>query len=288
MKFNFKMKLFFLLSLLFSTIAHAGDLKILSWNVFMLPKPIKFTLQAERTPLIINELIKSQADVIFLQEAFQSEFREQLFKKTKQSYPYQYYLDRQPGTMTVYGSGVYLLSRYPFKILHKVYFDDCAKADCFASKGTFLVELTTPAGQKAQFAPTHLQSNDAFSAIRLKQLADINAIFSISAQNGVSQFLIGDLNIDGLSGTEYKTALDYMHMASSPLEGEPGYSNGFPTICYNKPGDDKKEWIDHIWMKPIISTARVLNKRVRPYSAVLEGKDCPLSDHYAIEATLKL
>lgn len=254
----------------------------------MLPKPIKFSMQAERTPLIIDELIKSKADVIFLQEAFQSEFREQLNKKLKQTYPHQFYLDRQPSTMTVYGSGVFLLSRHPFKVLHKVYFDDCAKADCFASKGTFLAEMTTAKGQKAQFAPTHLQSNGSLSAIRLKQLADINAIFSINAQNGVPQFLIGDLNIDGLSGTEYKTALDYMHMSSSPLEGEPGYTNGFPTICYTKPGDDTKEWIDHIWMKPIISTARVLNKRVRPYNGVLEGKECPLSDHYAVEATIKL
>lgn len=254
----------------------------------MLPKPIKFTLQAERTPLIINELLKSKADVIFLQEAFQSEFREQLQKKLKQAYAYHYYLDRQPGTLTVYGSGVYLLSRYPFKTLQKVYFDDCAKADCFASKGTLLVELTTPSGNKVQFAPTHLQSNDALSAIRLKQLADINAIFSIHAQNGVPQFLIGDLNIDGLNGSEYKSALEYMHMSSSQLDGELKYTNGFPTICYNKPGDDKKEWIDHVWLKPIISTARVQNKRVIPYSGILEGKNCPLSDHYAVEATLKL
>ncbi len=253
----------------------------------MLPKPIKFSLQAERTPLIIDELFKSKADVIFLQEAFQIEFREQLLEKLKATYPHHYYLDRQPNTLTVYGSGVYLLSRHPFKILHKVYFDDCANADCFASKGTFLAEIKTPSGQKAQFAPTHLQASGALAAIRLKQLADINAIFSINAQNGVSQFLIGDLNIDGLSGTEYKTALDYMHMSSSPLEGDPGYTNGFPTICYTKPGDDNKEWIDHIWMKPSISTARVLNKRVRPYIGVLEGKECPLSDHYAIEATIK-
>ncbi len=254
----------------------------------MLPKPIKFSLQAERTPLIIDELLKSQADVIFLQEAFQLEFRDELLKKLKKIYTHQYYLDRQPGTLTVYGSGVYLLSRYPFKILHKVYFDDCAKADCFASKGTFLAEMTTPSGQKVQFAPTHLQSNDAQSAIRLKQLADINAVFTINAQNGVPQFLIGDLNIDALDGTEYKTALDYLHMSSTPLEGEPGYTNGFPTICYNKPGDDKKEWIDHIWLKPIISNARVSNKKVRPFSGILEGKNCPLSDHYAVEAILKL
>ena len=254
----------------------------------MLPKPIKFSLQAERTPLIINELEKSKADVIFLQEAFQSEFRQKMLNKLKSLYPHQFYLHRQPNTLTVYGSGVYLLSRHPFKILDKVYFDDCANADCFASKGTFLVEITTPAGQKVQFAPTHLQASGALAAMRLKQLADINAIFAINAQNGVPQFLIGDLNIDGLSGSEYKTALDYMNMTSTPLEGEPGYTNGFPTICYTKPGDDNKEWIDHIWLKPIISTARVLNKRVRPYNGVLEGKECPLSDHYAVEATIQL
>ncbi len=282
------MKTLLLLALFISPLSHAQEIKVLSWNVFMLPKPIKFSLQELRTPLIINEIIKSNADVIFLQEAFQGEFRDELEKKTDKTHPHHFYLPRQPDTITVYGSGVHILSRFPFKILHKVYFDDCAGADCFASKGSFLVEVTTPNGQKAQFAPTHLQANGANAAIRMKQLQDINAIFSISAQNGVPQFLIGDLNIDALEGTEFKTAISYMHMTSTPLEGEPGYTNGFPISCYTKPGDDQKEWIDHIWLKPIISNAKVLGKRVRPYNGILEGKDCPLSDHYAVEATIKL
>ena len=52
----------------------------------MLPKPIKFSLQAERTPLIINEMIKSQADVIFLQEAFQKRLNDIDYENIKFKY----------------------------------------------------------------------------------------------------------------------------------------------------------------------------------------------------------
>ncbi len=282
------MKILLVFFLMLSSLSFAQEIKVLSWNVFMLPRPIKFSLQAERTPLIISEMLKSNADIIFLQEAFQNKFQKEVLKKTKQQYPHQFYLGRESGSFTVYGSGVYLLSRYPFKILNKVYFDDCTGADCFASKGTFLAEFTIPDGPKIQFAPTHMQAGGKNSAIRLKQLSDINSILSINAQNGVPQILIGDLNIDALEGDEFKTALDFMHMNSTPLEGEPGYTNGFPTICYTKPGDDHKELIDHIWLKPLISTAKVYHQKVRPFSGKLDGKECPLSDHYAVEAIIKL
>lgn len=290
MKFNFMMKAFLVFLFLLPGLSHAERLKILTWNVFMLPKPIKFSLQKERTPLIIDKILKNDSDIVFLQEAFHGAFLKEVLKKTSKTYPHQFYLGRQPGSLTVYGSGVYIMSRFPMTILRKVYFDDCAKADCFASKGSFVAEVTMPDGKRLHFAPTHLQSGgkENAEAIRFKQLQDINLIITLGTQNGVPQFLIGDLNIDALQGEEFHRAISYMNMTSTPLEGEPGHTNGFPVLCYPKPGNDEREWIDHVWLNPMSSNARVISKRALPFHGVLKDQECPLSDHYAVEAVIQI
>lgn len=269
---------------------HAEDVKLLSWNIFMLPKPIKFSHQKERTDLIIKEINNSDFDLIILQEAFAGEFQKKVKKNASKKFPHQYYLKRQNGSLTVYGSGVYYLSRFPINVLKETYFSECAKADCFASKGSPLVEVSLPSGKKIQVASTHLQAghNDQSSEIRFKQLTQIQMMMLPSIRMGVPQFLIGDLNIDALHGTDYQKALKHLNMTSGPLEGDLQYTNGYPIDCYEKPGDDQKEWIDHIFLFQNNVNVQVASKKVRPFNGMINNKECPLSDHWAVEAVIKL
>lgn len=270
--------------------AFAEEVKLLTWNVFMLPKPIKFSYQKERTDLIIKEILASPYDVIVLQEAFAGEFQEKTKKLTSKKYPHQFYLKRKPGSLTVYGSGVYYLSRIPMKELDSVYFNDCAKADCFASKGSALMEFTLPSGKKFQVASTHLQAghNENSSKIRFNQLKQIQGMMLPKLTFGVPQFLVGDLNIDANHGNDYNRALTMLAMTSGPLQGELNYTNGYPIECYEKPGDDQKEWIDHIFTFANAVPVQVLAKKVRPFNGLINHKECPLSDHWGVEATLSL
>jgi endonuclease/exonuclease/phosphatase family metal-dependent hydrolase len=281
---------FLLILFILVNVAHAEDVKLFSWNIFMLPKPIKFSLQAERTDLIVDLIKKSGDDVIILQEAFSGDFRAKLNYRTSKIYPYQYYLNRKFFSFDVYGSGVYYLSRYPMKVLSHTYYSDCTKADCFASKGSALIEITLPSGKAFQIAGTHLQAGqkELSREIRMKQLEQVKSLLSASAKKNVPQFLIGDLNLDALNNPDYLKGLHLMNMSSGPLEGDLSYTNGFPITCYEKPGDDKKEWLDHIWLKPNESLAQVFRKKVRPHIGTIEGMDCPLSDHWAIEAILSI
>ncbi len=276
--------------LLMSTMAFAEEVKIFSWNVFMLPKPIKFSHQQERTDLIIKLINASDDEIIILQEAFSGDFRSKLSERTIKKFPYQYYLDRKTFSFDVYGSGVYYLSRYPLKVLDDVYYNDCTKADCFASKGTSVVEFTLPSGKKIQIAGTHLQAGqkELSRDIRMKQLGQVKLALSSFEKAGVPQFLIGDLNIDAIHSPDYNKALGFMNMVSGPLEGDLTYTNGYPITCYEKPGDDTKEWIDHIFMKSNGSLSQTLHRKVRPYLGNIKGTECPLSDHWGVEAVLSL
>jgi len=280
----------FLIMLSLMSFAYAEEVKVFSWNIFMLPKPIKFSYQIERTDLIIDLVKSSSDDVIVFQEAFSGDFRAKLKDRTAKKYPYQYYLNRKCFSFDVYGSGVYYLSRFPMKILSHTYYKDCTKADCFASKGTAIAEFTLPSGKKFQIAGTHLQAGqkELSHEIRMKQLGQVKAILSGVAKKGIPQFLIGDLNIDAISSPDYQKALELLDMKSGPLEGDLPYSNGFPITCYQKPGDDKKEWLDHIFLKSNESGAQVFHKQIRPYFGQIDGVDCPLSDHWGVEAILSI
>lgn len=277
-------KFFLIIGLLIVSHAQAESLRVLTWNVFMLPKPIKWSMQEERAKTIINEISKRNNDVVVLQEAFDWKFQAQLRMKLRKQYPYQFYLGRKFVSFTVYGSGVYYLSKYPFKNVKNIFFNDCGMADCLASKGTALLEFKF-GNKNIQIASTHMQAGGQpkYVQVRSRQLSQIKNMFQNVHRAGVPQFLIGDLNIDGLLDEEYLRALDYLEMSSTPLEGELPYSNGFPTLCYSKPGDDNRQWLDHVFVR---GNGSVSEKKVIPFYGKFRNRTCALSDHHGVEAVL--
>lgn len=277
----------FCLMLAVSSFVHADEVRLLTWNVFMLPKPIKFSLQAERTPLIIKQLKNSQYDVIVLQEAFAKSFREQLKTHLFPKFPFHHYLGRKIGSLTVYGSGVYLLSKFPIVSTEHVYYSECAKADCFASKGTLLATLRLPSGKHFQIAGTHLQAGRKNFNIRTRQLQQVKNLMKENAKPDQPLVYVGDMNIDALKGTEFDSALQLLGMSSAKLEGPLNYTGGYPIECYRKPGANAKKWIDHVWTQAG-SSLKITSLKVRPYLEIIYEKECPLSDHYGVEAVLTL
>lgn len=277
-----------LMMLMIPTFALSQELNILTWNTFMLPKPLKFSYQDERSKIIKEQLKASNYDVVFLQESFSPYFRLDL-KATKSKYPYQALLDNlgSGDWRHVMNSGLYILSRYPFKVLGKTYFRNCAGADCYSSKGALLAEFTVGL-KKVQIGTTHLQSGGTRSRnIRTKQLNMINALFEKYREPGVSQILTGDLNISS-ADDEFTQTLSTLEMESSPLEGTLQHTSGFPVTCYCKPGGNTPDWIDHVLVRPNHSVTQVLHKKVRSFRGMIKGRECDLSDHYGIEATIRL
>lgn len=286
------MKKILVILLLLPVLAFAEEVKLLTWNVFMLPRPINFSRQKERTALIGKALLETDYDIILLQEAFVGRFRKDVSRIIGHKYPYQDHLAKSRRLLHFLNSGLYIASRYPFEVLGWHYFNECTNIDCLSSKGVLLVEVTTPKGKKVQIAMSHMQAWDDKKAVetRKNQIEEIKTLLDTYSRPNVPQILAGDLNIDGKVDLEYPAALATLQMISTSLKGPILASNGFKVDCYKTPGGHSDgQWLDHFWLRAQGTESVIFDKKVRPFFAVMKGdKECSLSDHYAVEATLKL
>lgn len=289
------MRFFVLFLLAFSLEAFAQNVSVLTWNTFLIPPPFNSTKQEERADLMAKKLMAMNDDIIFFQEAFFDTKREQIIRELISVYPYVAIPHEGHGFFQLTGSGLFIVSKYPMKVLDQVIFDDCAGTDCLASKSAILVEITLPDGQKGktiQMVNTHLQAWNGTHeiAIRRKQLRQIKEMMSANAKLGVAQVLVGDLNINGKLETEYTDSLILMEMTSAPLEGRFDSSNGFSTSdCFENPGGAPEgEWIDHLWLNSNGTDTEIHAKKVVPILDQLGIKLCPLSDHHAVRAQIEV
>ncbi len=270
-----------------SMVAQAKDVRFLSWNVFMLPKPIKYSLQVTRTKHIIQELKRVPHDIVLLQEAFDEGFKGRVRSDLKEAFPHQYYLPKEYILYPVMGSGVYVLSKLPFEILGSTYFNACGSADCLASKGALLLEFTLPSGEEFQIATTHLQSDAYYAHTRVSQLLQIKQLFREHLKALVPQLLIGDLNVNADDG-EFRSVQALMQMDAFGLRGDLKHTFGFKNECYPTEWG-KLEWIDHALIDsqgPLLQSTDL--KVVQFEFETKSKKKCALSDHHAIEGEIRV
>ena len=206
-----------------------------------------------------------------------------LMREMSQTYPYSFYLKRDGKIKHVFGSGLLIMSRYPFKVLDKVYFKKCGDFDCFAAKGSVVIETTLPSGKVVQFAPTHLQAKAPYGKVRISQLNQIKQMLKKYERPEVPQIVLGDLNIDVVE-PEFAEGLQIMDMEPMQLVGPIKSTNGRTTDCYQAAGSNK-QWIDHFWISQNTYNNRS-TMEVRDLEFQYNGKICPSSDHHAIEARI--
>lgn len=270
--------------------AWSQEIKVMTWNTYLIPPPWNNTKQADRTEVMAEKLPSMEHDVMFFQEAFYDKKRNDLIKATKVSHPYSAIPKKGKKIKQIQDSGLFVVSKHPMEIVDQVIFKDCDNADCLSSKTALMVEVTLPGGKKVQMINTHMQASEQPKsiAIRKKQFEEIKAMMAKHQKPGVAQILLGDLNVNGNDGNEYGESLKLMEMDSTPLDGDVKGTNGFDTgECFKKTGDGKEEWLDHIWVKNNKSDVKVKSKRVLKMMGNLNDCDCPLSDHHAVEAVIK-
>ena len=269
----------------------AQEVKLLTWNTFLIPPPWNITKQKIRTQIMLKQLPKLEHEIIFFQEAFYDGPRKKIIRAMKNTHPYSAVPKKGKKIYQIQDSGLFAVSKYPMVLKDVVIFQNCAKVDCLSSKSAMLVEVTFPSQRKVQFINTHLQAwnETKIYAIRRKQLTDIKNMMNRHYHPEIPQILVGDLNSDGNLAWEYNESLMYLNMNSGNLMGELGSTNGYSTEgCFKKPGEDGPgEWLDHFWINATAS-ASIHSRKVLPIEGNLKGKWCPLSDHYALEAVLSL
>jgi len=264
--------------------SRASSLKILSWNIYMLPYISLFNHNADRAKVIADKLEHSDYQIIVFQEAFSNKCRNILAKRLAKEYPYQYGPANKCYMPFRTSSGLWVVSKIPLKQLDKIKFSISRGFDIIASKGAVLFQGDFR-GSKFQLLTTHLQADNSH-LVREKQCSEIKEhLLNQYFNSNIPQLICGDFNIDMDDQPNYKIMLSTLGANNGEISGDVKftYDEINNNLARNAMGEKKvidyilvrnEQWIDHI------------ERKIQTFYARIGQKSSNLSDHYAMEASI--
>ncbi len=263
------------------------SLKILSWNIYMLPRFIMQTGKLRRARAIGQELRDSDYDVIIFQEAFHAGTRQILKGYLKKNFPYRVGPANKKMGFGV-NSGVWIFSKHPIKEHHVVEFDDCyGIVDCWARKGALLATIDYN-GKEVQVLGTHMQASGA-SDVRVKQYNQIaKDLIEPHSKEGVPLFACGDYNISNKNTSVYEDMLKTLNVEDGDLLSEDKATSNSKLndmSGYHRYGG-REEVIDYIFYKANKIKTSFFYRGVPKIKRRWNKKHEDLSDHNPVEAII--
>lgn len=267
------------------TKTNSDSLTILSWNIYLLPKWTTWFQShrnhswRKRTEEICRFLQSQQADVIVLQEAFNSEAVEIIKEKLQDDY---FFISDQFNKDNLFktNSGLLILSKFPINRMKSIAFENCASDDCLASKGAFCVSFNYQM-KSFQLVGTHLQSDykypSQYESIRKKQLEQIQTAFTIDDSLSTI-FYCGDFNID------YYHTKESSHMIQQLNVTRPSVSDGQYTWQNYSQTAIERFYYDYC-LVGMQDNKNEANYKVQIIQATDSLSDVKPSDHYPVSLT---
>ncbi len=273
--------------------SHEG-LKVLSWNVYMLPmklpSPKVKTGQQERTDSIMKLLNNSDYDILVLQEVFDKRIRRRFRAELADEFPYRYgpaFVGK--GIKT--NSGLFVASRYPMTVIDSIRFEECKGVDCSGRKGALMIEVEKD-GITYQLMNTHMNSGGGqkFRDVRLKQYVQLyNDLIKKYEKPGVVQLLCGDFNTRKREWHYYEEMLKRLDCQDGDVTNE-------RKLTFDDLNNSliKKEIeisvLDYILLRQNGVRIKNMERRIQTFRANWhkKGKHTDLSDHYAMEMHIVL
>jgi endonuclease/exonuclease/phosphatase family metal-dependent hydrolase len=260
------------------------QLKILSWNIYMLPYLSLFNRNGHRAEIIGNQLMDSDYQIIVFQEAFSSKCRNILRKKLIEKYPYQY----GPANATLWpfktNSGLWILSTIPLKELKQIRFHTATGFDRIARKGAVLFEGIYN-NMNFQLLATHLQSESP-TKIAAAQCAEIAGLLKEFYTPDKPQLICGDFNTEMSDTKNYRRMLKTLDADNGELDGKLKVTYDEENNTLAKRTNGKGEIIDYILTRNTHLIDHIKRNVIEFYHSELEYHS-HLSDHYAMEATVR-
>jgi endonuclease/exonuclease/phosphatase family metal-dependent hydrolase len=249
----------------------------------MLPAVAVRPGKRDRAYAIVEELKKSDFDVIVFQEAFLPAARRIIEKGLKDKYAYNYGPANNSGVSFKANSGIWVLSNRPLQVLGTVQFNDCSGIDCWARKGAMLLEGVAN-GKKFQILGTHLQSENA-EAVREKQMDQIFVELLLKyREQDVPQIVCGDLNTESDMKEHYCTMLDCLDAEDGSMESvEKCTYDGVNNEIAQSYGAKTKFTLDYILLRA--NGAKM--KTVKRFVSIMKKGKKHLSDHYGVICEVK-
>ena len=297
-----KMTLFFLLaavlhfSLSASNISLLSDdsvsgtipgLRILSWNIGMLPVIDLFSDKDDRAEAIASVLKSSDYDIIVFQEAFSSAGRSILRHILHEKYPYTYGPVNRSFLSLKCNSGIWIISRMPLSVKKEIEFTSSAGFDGFARKGAILLEgrfMSIP----FQLLATHLQDDSYPQYIREQQLNEMyDKLILPFSDPGIPQIICGDFNTNNKVSEYYNGMLDRLNAEDGEISGKVKITfDDESNDAYRSAHPDPRQ-IDYILVRNSYFINRIIRKISVLKSSWGKGKEY-LSDHNGVEASIEL
>lgn len=281
--------------------ASEKQIRVLCWNTWLVPFGARDL--ARRSEKIPEKL--TGYDIVGLQEVWRDQDRKRFVETLRDEY-------HVVGPESCWGhrrSGLMLLSRFPIENCWSTEYEDESGTDAFMNKGALYVRLRLDDGKRLDVIVTHVQANDPFSFSapkdRERQIAALEMFIAKHKESEIPRLVMGDFNIDGLPSdperdtgersAEYEdlmsalggtSDMDLFRQATKcrSRSQRVTYDSDYNPLA--RLGRSRETRLDYLLTHnpdPKRSIA-CLEVAVRRFTY---GKDnCPLSDHYAIEAIL--
>lgn len=274
-----------------------AEVRLLSWNIQMLPFPASPHGKAKRARAIARILQEQEYDVVVFQEAFKRRSRRILRRELREVLPHQTAVLNKKAISIKVSGGVMIFSRHPIDSVHQIRFTKRKGFDKYARKGAMLAEITVR-GRKIQVLGTHLQAFGTDDILISQYHQMRRELLDRHARPNVPQFLLGDFNTRkvppvsaSLSSdtpvpqTRYGAMLETLDAADGDLAGDQQYTMDRP---YNDLCERRKEarlLLDYILVRPA-STNLSIRREVKIFRKPWNKNHQDLSDHFALEALI--
>jgi len=266
-----------LIFMFFTIFIHAqSNIKILSWNIGMLPYIEQIKNKTDRIVSISNALDKQKYDILIFQESFTNRSRDIIKEKLHDRYPYSY----GPINSTFkFNSGLWILSSIPLQLQKEIVFKNSNGLDFLARKGA---ALFTGEFNNIQFQliVTHLEDDKYPQSVRNKQMNQIYTQLIIPYSNKkIPQIICGDFNTDQDS-ENYNCMISELDAQNEVLKNCYTFADQFNDVYKNI----NPRIIDYVLIRNS-NNIQCIDRHV----VILKNKWSKgfyLSDHNALEATI--
>ncbi len=261
-----------------------AQLKILSWNIHMLPYCVYYKTQKnKRSKGIVEELGKRDYNILVFQEAFKMRSRRKVYKGLKEKYPYRYGPANRKFFSIKTNSGIWVLSDRPLSIKGEVTFTECANDGCLARKGGLMVEGEHN-GHIFQIVGTHTNGNpQEVNRHQFRQLYD--ELLKPHQDSATVQIICSDMNCQRQKPEDYEAMMRLLHVTQ-----QPHFNCREDTASTN----EIEHTVDYIFVRDNganINIMRTATIRIGPSwksgNPKRYGTTVGLSDHYAVEMIME-
>ncbi len=259
-------------------------LRIISWNIYMLPRFVKNTGKLTRAKKIGDQLNIENVDVIVFQEAFHGGARKKIKQRLLQNFPYVIGPANQSSFSLKANSGIWIFSKYPVLNHSSIVFKSCYGVDALSKKGALLVELDVN-GKLVQVVGTHLQNAGRAELKELQCKEIFKKLLKPNEKPGIPQVICGDFNIEKQSKS-YRGMLASLNAEDGTLHGPHHYSYDRLTNDLQTEKGQKRDLIDYILLRNNNSQCQFISQIIKPFKLQWHKNHQDLSDHYPLVAEI--